>query len=129
MTRYEHATVHLNGVHLYGYHGMSEEERQVGNHFCIHVGMDIAVPPTGFITDSLDLSVNYAEAYEVVKDEFCISSMTLEHLATRIIEALLRRFTIVEKVEINIEKMRPPFPSDCQSASVRICAYRDTYCP
>ena len=39
MTRYEHATVHLNGVHLYGYHGMSEEERQVGNHFCIHVGM------------------------------------------------------------------------------------------
>ena len=31
--------------------------------------------------------------------------------------------------EINIEKMRPPFPSDCQSASVRICAYRDTYCP
>ena len=118
-------TIHLKEIRLYGRHGISEKEQRVGNHFVIRLSMTIPCPKTGFAEDELDNTINYAESYTIIYKTFQQTSKTLENLASRMLSQLFEAFPLLEEAEIEIEKLRPPFPADCQAASVRLTARRD----
>lgn len=118
-------TIRLNGISLYGHHGIGEEEQKVGSHFVIHAALTIPCPASRFREDTLDESINYAEAYHIIKEAFLKPSGTLENVASRMLDDLFAAFPLLKEAEIEIEKLRPPFPADCHSASVRLCARRD----
>jgi len=116
--------IRLNNIKLYGHHGITEDERQVGNHFTVNLAMTVNAHSGDFAQDTLEKSVNYADAYTVLKKEFLRPSATLENLAQRILIALFHNFSILQEAEIEIHKLNPPLCADCASASVTLCMQR-----
>ena len=120
----ENTTICLNDIRLYGYHGLSPEEQAVGSEFCLNLCLEIDWTAEDALTDRLEKSVNYAEAYECLREEFQQVSHTLENVASRILKSLLNKFPQLTSAEVEISKKNPPFGADCQSASVRMKARR-----
>ena len=69
-------------------------------------------------SDDLSATINYAEAYEVVKAEMAVSSKLIEHVAGRIMRALKARFPQLTAIEIRLAKRNPPFGGDIREAAV-----------
>ena len=102
---------------FYAYHGVLEQERRVGNTFV--VDLTLTAPLEKAVqSDQLEDTSNYAEVYELTKQEMNIPSQLLEHVAGRICRALRHHFPQIEQIEIRVSKLNPPFGGDVHSASV-----------
>ena len=102
---------------FYAYHGVLEQERRVGNTFV--VDLTLTAPLEKVVqSDQLEDTINYAEVYELTKQEMNIPSQLLEHVAGRICRALRHHFPQIEQIEIRVSKLNPPFGGDVHSASV-----------
>lgn len=110
-------TISLEGVRLYGYHGVFGQERTVGAEF--EAWVDITVPcPEGCETDKLEGTISYADVYEVLKAEFDRPSDLLEHLVARVAKAVRCRWPQLLSLTVKIRKVAPPIPGFQGSASV-----------
>lgn len=109
--------IELKDMKFYAYHGVLPQETTVGNHFIVN--LTLAVPfDRATESDELEDTVNYAEIYQVVKEEMAIPSKLLEHAAGRILRALKARFPHITETEIKLTKLNPPFGGNLHSASV-----------
>ena len=107
----------LQAMKFYAYHGVLEQERRVGNTFV--VDLTLTAPLEKAVqSDQLEDTINYAEVYELTKQEMNIPSQLLEHVAGRICRALRHHFPQIEQIEIRVSKLNPPFGGDVRSASV-----------
>ncbi|MDD6836772.1 MAG: dihydroneopterin aldolase [bacterium] len=107
----------LQAMKFYAYHGVLEQERRVGNTFV--VDLTLTAPLEKVVqSDQLEDTINYAEVYELTKQEMNIPSQLLEHVAGRICRALRHHFPQIEQIEIRVSKLNPPFGGDVHSASV-----------
>lgn len=107
----------LQAMKFYAYHGVLEQERRVGNTFV--VDLTLTAPLEKAVqSDQLEDTINYAEIYELTKQEMNIPSQLLEHVAGRICRALRHHFPQIEQIEIRVSKLNPPFGGDVHSASV-----------
>jgi dihydroneopterin aldolase len=109
--------IELKGMKFYAYHGVSAQERQVGNIFVVNLLLTAPLEDA-IESDELRFTINYASVYEIVKVEMDIPSNLLENAAGRIINSLKSKFLILTQVEIKLTKLNPPFGGDLQSASV-----------
>ncbi len=120
MKKPETLKIALNGIQLYGYHGVSELEQVVGNNFRIQLHLDVVATESALKADKLDGTVNYAEVYRHVKEVFSVSSHLLENVAWRIVCDLFHSFPLIQAINVTIEKINPPMGADCSSASVTL---------
>ena len=112
--------IRLKAMRFYAYHGVAEQERQVGNTF--QVDLTLTAPLQRAVeSDQLEDTINYAEVYETVREEMQIPSRLLEHVAGRILDALHHRFPTLQAAEITLSKLNPPFGGDLLRASVVLC--------
>lgn len=113
-------TICLEGVRLYGHHGVFPQEKKVGAEF--EVWVDFTFPcPAGCYSDCLADTVSYADLYDVVRQEFAIPSELLEHLVKRIADAVSQRWPVFSSLSVKVRKIAPPIPSFQGSASVSLC--------
>lgn len=110
----------LKAMRFYAYHGVAEQERQVGNTFLVDLTLTAPLQ-RAVASDRLEDTINYAEVYETVREEMQIPSRLLEHVAGRILDALHHRFPTLQAAEITLSKLNPPFGGDLLSASVVLC--------
>lgn len=109
----------LENITFFAYHGVLEHEREVGNIFVLNVRMKVDLDESGK-TDDLKDTVNYADVYEIVKQEMVVPSKLLEHVATRIIRRLKKEFSQIESVELKLSKKNPPVGGAVEFASVEL---------
>ena len=98
----------LNDLGFYGYHGLMNEEKALGQRFFIDVqcGVDLSAPGR---TDQVSQTVSYAKIYDVVKAAFETRRMHLiEAVAHNIIEAIFEAFQEVEWVVLRVRKPEAP---------------------
>ena len=109
--------IELKEMRFYAHHGVGEQETAVGNWFTVDLVLEA---PLGLAVESDDLSatINYAEAYEVVKAEMAVPSKLIEHVAGRIMRALKVRFPQLTAIDIRLAKRNPPFGGDIREAAV-----------
>ncbi|MBQ2435001.1 MAG: dihydroneopterin aldolase [Bacteroidaceae bacterium] len=112
-----HSTIELQGLTFHAHHGVLPEERLLGNTFIVDLTL-MADISHAIATDELCGTINYAEAYEVVKSEMDTPSQLLEHVCGRIGSALLRRFATLQSVQVRVAKCNPPIEGagNCLSA-------------
>jgi len=111
---------------FYGYHGVLPEERTLGQRFIVDVSCYLDLQPAGQ-QDRLDLTVNYAEVYEVVRrivegEPFQL----IEALAEQIASAILDNYSLVQFVKVQVTKPRPPFAGEYDGVSVELTRRRTT---
>jgi len=110
--------IQLNGMTFYAYHGCYSEEQLKGNQFLVDITMDTDLSKASE-SDELNDTLNYAEVYEIVKQEMSIQSQLLEHLSRRILDKLFERFPQLDEASVCVAKMHPPVGGEMQSVSVR----------
>ncbi|MDR0815000.1 MAG: dihydroneopterin aldolase [Bacteroidales bacterium] len=109
--------IFLNGMEFYAFHGCLPQERQDGNRFLVDLEMETGMDTAGQ-SDNIDDTVNYANVYEVVRQEMEKPSNLLEHVSTRILERVLADFPQIQRAEVTVSKLNPPVMGKMQSVSV-----------
>jgi len=113
----------LHDMRFYAYHGVMEQERRVGGEYL--VSLQVEADLSGAVmSDAVADTVNYAELYDVVRQEMAQPSQLLEHVAGRIGQRVLDEFPQVMVLTVRVTKCNPPMGADCKGASVEICALR-----
>ena len=97
----------LEGILLYGYHGRSQAEKEVGQRFMVDIEVERDLEAAG-ASDSIDDTVSYTDIYRVVKDVVeGPSHDLLESVAHAISLKVLDRFD-VDSVRVKVKKPSPP---------------------
>ena len=116
--------INLNGMRLYGFHGVTEEEQQVGSWFEINLSATVEISDKAFMDDDLSGTVNYAELSEIVATEFMENSKLIENLAYRISQKVLEHSQSIKQVSVKVMKIAPPIPMKIDSSSIEITVER-----
>ncbi|MDP7578698.1 MAG: dihydroneopterin aldolase, partial [SAR202 cluster bacterium] len=96
-------SIQLNGMSFYGYHGVSEAERELGQRFVVDLEIYRDLSLAGE-SDNLDDTVNYTDLYKMVKKIVEDSRHELlEGLAESIAKRVLEKFA-VDSVELTVKK-------------------------
>lgn len=107
--------VFIEGLEVYGHHGVGEEEKVLGQRLLYDVRLtmeDCLAAETDDIADTID----YTEVLDVIVEVATINSFSLlERLARATAEAILTKFPI-DEVWVQVTKPHPPV--ECALASV-----------
>ena len=109
----------LQEMRFYAYHGVLPQERIVGGDYIVSVEVDVDTT-AAMEHDVVDVTLNYAELYEVVRHEMLTPSDLLEHLAGRIGKAIMTAFPQVKAVDLTVMKDNPPMGADCKGAGIKL---------
>lgn len=110
----------LNGMEFFGYHGVIPEENKLGQRFYIDVEMALDLQEAGR-KDDLSLTVNYAEAYGLVKEIAEGPPFRLiEALAEQVATVLLQTYTSIYEIAVRVTKPHPPFETHFDGVTVHI---------
>ena len=103
-------TIQIAGLQTFGYHGLFEEERRLGQKF----NFDIDATLNSVLThrdDNLLASVRYDAVVDAVVDlAGAMKYQTLEALGEAIAIGLLRRFALIDTISVGVSKFSPPIP-------------------
>ena len=109
----------LHNISLYGCHGVTEAERQVGRPFEVDVELILDLSAAAQ-TDDLGAAVDYVEICDLVRSAHEAGPYRLlEALAGRIAKDVLDRFP-AEEVTVRVRKPHPPAGSVIGAAEVEV---------
>ena len=111
--------IQIENMEFYAYHGCYDQEQVVGNRFIVDLEISANLEKAA-LSDNIDDTLNYQNAYEIVKKQMNIKSRLLEHVAGRILDELLSRFTEIEKATVRVSKMNPPMGGQIERVSVTL---------
>lgn len=112
----EEISIEITKLKLFGAHGLYMEETLLENEFELNVKLTYP-PPSEII--SIDQTLDYVKALQIVKEQFEQPSQLLETLAMRIAVKLKEAFATISKQEIHIVKLHPPIVSFRGEVGVR----------
>jgi dihydroneopterin aldolase len=120
MSAHELDSITLSGLAFYGYHGVFPEETKLGQRFILDVTMRLPLREAGR-GDDLARTVNYAEAYGIIKRIVEGEPLKLlEALAERVAMELLQTYTIIHELTVRVTKPHPPFDAQLHGVTVEI---------
>lgn len=120
----ESSYIYLRDVRFHALHGVAPIEKKVGCDFTVSVRAAVEVS-AAMEQDSVEVTLNYATLYEVVKREMMIPSNLIEHVAGRIGKAVFNTFPQVKALDISLMKVNPPMGADCEGAGVELHLIND----
>lgn len=112
--------IRVNGIKLYGYHGVLDAERDIGQYFIVDVALYVDLESASK-SDDLNATINYAEVYKLVEKHVVGQPVNLiEHLAGRIIEALFDTYDKIDEIQLTLTKPHPPIDGHYDNVSVTL---------
>lgn len=117
----------MENMVFYGYHGVLQEEKVLGQKFYIDAQLYLDLKQAGQ-TDDLNHTVSYASVYKTIesimtKEKFDL----LEALANKICSQILLEFEKVETVRLMIKKPGAPVAGNFDYFAVQIKRSRKDY--
>lgn len=111
------AIVALEGIRIFGYHGLYPEEQVNGNHFQVDVYVDTGKRPLAQ-NDRIEETVDYAVIYQIVNEEMGIRANLLETLLGRVGSRILSEIDGFDAVRVRVSKEHPPVEGECKRSYV-----------
>jgi dihydroneopterin aldolase len=111
--------IRIEDMEFYAFHGHYREEQIVGNHFLVDVALETDTGKAGK-SDDLSDTLNYQTAYLIVKREMEKTSNLLEHIATRILDALYSEMNGIIRATVKVSKMNPVMGGRIGRVSIEI---------
>lgn len=103
--------IEIEGLRLFGRHGVETQETVVGNTFEVTVRLRFDAEHA-MRTDRIDLTINYADIVALIREEMAFASKLLEHLVFRIYASITHRYPEITSGEISVYKLQPPIPEE-----------------
>lgn len=116
--------VRVRDLCFFGYHGVLEEEKRLGQRF--HVSLEIAADLTRAIADdAYEEAVCYATLSTIAQEVATGPSLNLiETVAGQIADRILERCLRVEEVRVEVHKPSAPVPYPLQETSAEVTRQR-----
>ena len=103
-------TIQIAGLQTFGYHGLFEEERRLGQKFTFDIDATLTPAPS-HRDDRLDASIRYDAVVDaVVRLAGELTYQTLEALGEAVALGLLRSFALIDTISVGVAKFSPPIP-------------------
>ena len=113
-------SIHITGLKTFGYHGLFEEERTLGQKFTFDIQATLVEVQT-HRRDDLNSSVRYdAVVDEAVQIATSGKFRTLEALGETMAVGLLQRFALMESVTVAVAKSSPPIAHSIEQVGVQV---------
>ncbi len=113
-------TIRLSGMEFYAYHGVTEEERRLGQRFVIDCALALDLSAAAE-TDALADTVDYAAVYENIRRVAEGAPFSLiERLAGAVNAEILADFPSVSSVETTVHKPGAPIGGVFRDVSVTV---------
>ncbi|MEG0500079.1 MAG: dihydroneopterin aldolase [Rikenellaceae bacterium] len=110
--------IEIEGMEFYAFHGCYREEQIVGNRFMVDLTFETDVTRAAE-SDNIEDTISYLEVYNVVEREMKVTSHILEHVAQRIIDAVMERFyPEITHIKVKVSKCNPPLGGNIKKVSV-----------
>jgi len=110
--------ISIENMEFYAYHGCFKEEQQVGAWFEVNLSIE-ADTSKAELTDNLEDTINYQSVYLTVKQQMAKKSKLLEHVARRILDAVMAEYPVLS-AEVSIRKKNPPLGGKTNAVNVRL---------
>jgi dihydroneopterin aldolase len=106
----------IDGLEVYGHHGVPPEERVLGQRLVFDARLTMG-QCRGAHTDEVADTVDYTEVIDVITEVATVETYSLlERLAQVTAETILRKFSLLDEVWVQVTKPHPPVA--CTLASV-----------
>lgn len=112
------ATITLKNMKFHSLHGVLPAEGIVGNNYLVTIEMEADIDQAAE-NDDLSRTVNYADVYEIVKQVMSTPSKLIENVAYRIDKEVHAKHKMIEKMTVEVQKLRPPVNGEVESSSVK----------
>lgn len=109
----------IKGLRIFAHHGVMPQENTIGAYFTIDVSIETDFS-YAMETDSLEGTISYADVHAVIKREMAVKSKLLEHVGSRIANAILNEFPQSKSVWLRLLKENPPMGAECDGAGIEI---------
>ncbi|ENH97646.1 dihydroneopterin aldolase [Gracilibacillus halophilus YIM-C55.5] len=117
--------IYLNQLAFYGYHGVFEEERRLGQRYLVDLVLEADLRKA-CETDSIQYSIDYGKVYHITQTVVeGRASRLIESVADRIIHELFLHFSALHGCKVTVYKPNPPIAGHYQSAAVEL--YRENH--
>jgi dihydroneopterin aldolase len=104
------AEIELQGLEIFGRHGVNEDEKRLGQPFLYDLKLEVGDAGRN---DRIEDAVDYREVVAAVRQLSDSRSFDLlEALAPAVAEALLERFPQIERAVVRVRKPRVRLPVD-----------------
>ena len=111
--------IQIENMEFYAFHGCYNQEQVVGNRFLVDLEISANLEKAT-LSDNIEDTLNYQNAYDIVKEQMSIKSRLLENVAGRILDKLFSRFPDIEKASVRVSKMNPPMGGQMERVSVTL---------
>ena len=116
--------IRLEKLRFRALHGVLPQERRVGGDY--EVTLRIGYPfGQAMETDAVADTLDYAAVFRLVEREMAHPSQLLEHVAGRMVKALLQAFPRITSVDLWLTKVCPPMGADSEGAGVELHLIND----
>ena len=116
--------IDLRNLRFHALHGVLPQERVTGNDY--ELTLRIGYPMEGaMLSDAVAETLNYAEVYQLVKEEMRLPCNLMERVARRISDRLLRQFPEIRSIDLWLTKKNPPMGADCEGTGVEVHLIND----
>lgn len=95
---------------------MYEEEKRVGNEFEVDVSIACQSPKKA--VTSIVQTIDYAEVYRILQEEFGKRQFFIETVAMKVADKLQHQFPEIETIKISIRKLNPPITNFSGSVGI-----------
>lgn len=113
----------LENIRLYGYHGATQNERELGQRFEVDVEI-LADLSEAVATDDMKKTVNYEKVYRLVESEVVNERYhLLEAMADKIARDILEKFDVLEAT-VRIRKPSVPIAGSIDHVEVEVTRER-----
>ena len=113
-------SIHIDGLHVYAYHGVFEHENVNGQNFYVNAVLDIDTEKAG-LSDELELTEDYGKVCELITKIMTENTFKLiEAAAQAVAGGILRAFPLVKGAEVEIRKPEAPVELEFSSLSVKV---------
>jgi dihydroneopterin aldolase len=100
-------SLRISGIRCYAFHGCLEEEARIGTEFTIDVEFDADITKS-CNEDTLADTIDYVTVHQLIVKEMAVRSKLIEHVAGRILKALVTAFPAAREIRVHVTKHRPP---------------------
>lgn len=117
------ATISVEGMEFFAYHGCFREEQIIGNRFLVDISAETDTSEAE-VSDDLKKTLNYQDVFILVREEMAVKSNLIEHVARRILDRLMKEYPEVMTATIKLSKMNPPVGGRVDRVSIRLSSSR-----